>query len=381
MTPTSESRPSLRHLPLPAKLVVTVFLISTGLGYFTALIQLHFQKATPGELMPTKADTRESYHGTLGDQAPEGEPERPISKLEMLLTASEELPFNGSGSMVPAFFEKSGSGWRRAVQEHGEEQARAMRDTERQALVEWINSGEKRHEYYDLGFPIPEELQKRPITEDFINDEGNLDIQYLVAERCLSCHIEGGEGKVSLETYQDMTPYLELPVVTESGEMMSPKRMGLTKLAQSTHAHWLTLTILFSLTGMVVAFSSYPLWLRCSLAPLVLIMQMFEISCWWLARLDGNTGLFFADMIMVAGGVVALGLCAQILLSLFDLYNLTGKAVLVLIGLAVSGGGILFKTQVIDPHIAEEKAAMAKETASEEAEAGTGDSPTSDPGD
>ena len=36
--------------------------------------------------------------------------------------------------------------------------------------------------------------------------------------------------------------------------------------------------------------AAFPGWLRGILAPLVLVAQMAEIACWWLARLDGPTG-------------------------------------------------------------------------------------------
>ena len=53
-TPTPDpARYTLRDLPLPAKLVVTTFLISVGLGYLWAMAQIHFKHASAGEPMPT----------------------------------------------------------------------------------------------------------------------------------------------------------------------------------------------------------------------------------------------------------------------------------------------------------------------------------------
>ena len=57
MTP-SGPRWTLRDLPLPAKLVVTTFLISVGLGYLWAMAQIHFKHASPGNPMPTLADRK-----------------------------------------------------------------------------------------------------------------------------------------------------------------------------------------------------------------------------------------------------------------------------------------------------------------------------------
>ena len=48
--PTAPERLTLRALPLAARLVLAVFLIAVGLGYGSALVQLHFQHASPGQL-------------------------------------------------------------------------------------------------------------------------------------------------------------------------------------------------------------------------------------------------------------------------------------------------------------------------------------------
>ena len=52
---------TLRNLPLAARIVLSAFLISVGIGYTSALVQLHFQHAKPGELMPTKEDAADDF--------------------------------------------------------------------------------------------------------------------------------------------------------------------------------------------------------------------------------------------------------------------------------------------------------------------------------
>src|ERR1700752_4089113 len=94
------NRLTLRDLPLAARIVLAAFLLSVGLGYFSAMVQLHFQHASKGELMPTADDVVRHFHGEAG--------QKPASKLQRLVenTATGQ-PFNGSGSMVAAFFKKS----------------------------------------------------------------------------------------------------------------------------------------------------------------------------------------------------------------------------------------------------------------------------------
>ena len=55
---TTTSRPVLRDLPLAARLVIATFLLSVGIGYFSALVQLHFQHAKPGSLLPDAERTQ-----------------------------------------------------------------------------------------------------------------------------------------------------------------------------------------------------------------------------------------------------------------------------------------------------------------------------------
>src|SRR5258708_1322461 len=84
----SKTRSTLRDLPLPAKLVVTVFLISVGLGYFWGLMQMHFKHASRGNIVPTVGDAVERFSGQRppwekADAAPaEPKPaERPAAKM------------------------------------------------------------------------------------------------------------------------------------------------------------------------------------------------------------------------------------------------------------------------------------------------------------
>src|SRR5438105_2752323 len=107
--PTPPPRFTLRDLPLSARLVLSAFLISAGVGYFSALVQLHFQHARAGEPLPNKEDAAETYHGTPG-----------MSTLERLIRADESKPFDKFGTMRPAFYTES-VGWDTQVAERAAE--------------------------------------------------------------------------------------------------------------------------------------------------------------------------------------------------------------------------------------------------------------------
>src|SRR5688572_3036315 len=101
------ARFTLRQLPLPAKLVVTTFLLAVGLGYTAAMVQMHFQHTRPdGEPMPMVEDVVEIFAGKRKPK-PGETAAAPVSKLERLVRGPVRgAPFNGSGSMAPAFFHK-----------------------------------------------------------------------------------------------------------------------------------------------------------------------------------------------------------------------------------------------------------------------------------
>ena len=56
---------TLRDLPLPVKVVVSVFLMAVGVGYTSALVQLHMQDARDGKPMPTVDDVVRKYTGKV----------------------------------------------------------------------------------------------------------------------------------------------------------------------------------------------------------------------------------------------------------------------------------------------------------------------------
>src|SRR5437870_2435166 len=89
--PTPAPRFTLRQLPLPAKLVVTCFLLAVGLGYSSAMVQLHMQDARSGKPMPTVADVVAKF---TGKRWHESAPPRQVSKLEKLIMGpAEGAPF------------------------------------------------------------------------------------------------------------------------------------------------------------------------------------------------------------------------------------------------------------------------------------------------
>ncbi len=335
-------RMTLRDLPLPVRLTLSLFLISVGLGYFSALVQLHFKDAMPGEALPTPDDLVEIFSGVENWTGKKPPAAKPVSKLEQLVMAPETLAHNGTGTMSFAFFGKK-------VKTDDE---RTRREGEQLAVQAWINAPDKEREetYNNDAFPLPKSLADHPITKDFV-DNANVKVKSILDVRCAKCHgDEGLEGKKKLVDYTDFTDVLTVP---EAGR--TSRQMSLDHLSQTTHLHLLSFCMLWMLTGLIFAFSSYPTWARCILAPIVLLAQVADVCCWWLARLNG-VGPYFALAIIGTGSVVGFGLFLQIVLSLFNMYRMKGRAVLVLL-LAAAVASAVAVEPIIDGHLAREKAA------------------------
>lgn len=363
------ARLTLRDLPLSAKMVITCFLISVGLGYCWALMQLHFKHASKGNLVPTPADTVARFSGKPWpldgpEEKPPPAPANPFGKfakdpakiktlitercavchsedggeephldsfakladylqpknggkgkIHKLITAADDAPWGKDGSMRLAFTEKSyiaNNEWKKEFPKLAPEKQKellAEREAERQVLIAWIEAGATKESYEKDSFKLPEAPPA--------------------------------------------------PAVETRESKAKKRQLDVDALTQSTHAHLLTFSLLWAATGLVFAFTSYPGFIRFFIAPLVLIFQVLDIACWWLARLP-DVGPYFALAIMGTGAIVGLGLALQIVLSLFNMYGWKGKILLFLLLLGAGGGGGLVYIKYVAPMVADEKAAVAK---------------------
>ena len=397
---TDKANPvSQQHWDLPLRLIAATFLCSVGIGYVSAMVNLHFQEASPGNLLPGPDDVVRVYHGS-----------KHPNQLLRLLEAPEGLPFNGSGSMRSAFTRKKNPG---AIKTGGAEMLAHLKEAgfdvsppelkgkmeefavtwlelERLTLIAWIEAGFPESAYQEDSFEVPKNIatQFDALREAFLRQVGQLkhkgeppaektidpqglhfcdtlkihegkmtgQIKTILDERCARCHAPGKSvGSYPLSKFEHVQVYLEEDLGAEHGK-------SLAKLALTTHVHLLGFAVLYGLTGLIFALLPYPAWLRIILAPAPLILQVFDISFWWLARLDAPMGPIFAKGIMATGGLVAMSLGGQIVLGLWGLFP--GKArYLVVAALALAGiFGLGGKVLVVDPYLAKEAAESHSKT-------------------
>lgn len=357
MTDTT-TRFTLRQLPLPAKLVITCFLLAVGGGYTAAMLQLHLQDSKSGKPMPTMHDVVLKYTGKKWFETQADVP-KPVSLFVKLIMAEEEgLPFTGTGTMSPAFFNKCPEFTR--VGRGGEDQRqrlRGERNGERAVLVLWAESpaDKRKQAYQDDHFGVEPEHMPKQFTKEFRGPGDAVKVKSIIENRCTRCHKTGGDdikaANFPLVSYADIEKYLSAPATApfrSGGDWVRVQEpISIEKLTQSTHAHLLSFAVLFSLTGLVFAFSSYPCSLRCVLGPWVLLAVVADVSLWWLARQCNEWGPYFAMGIIGTGAAAGVGLAGQIILSVFNLYGPKGKFIMLL--LFTLGGtiaGLVFLNQI-----------------------------------
>jgi hypothetical protein len=299
---STEPRLRLRDLPGEIRFVLGVFLVLTAFGYLAALVQVHYQSAGSGELLPGLDRVRERYAGSV---------EPAHSKIERLLEA-DQGPFNAHGTMRPAFTTQSRD-WEKLTSSLGsDERAKlgAEREGERLALIHWVRSGGDRAAYDRDDYFIGHELAGQPITPDLLAGTDRVKVRTLIQRRCAECHSESGRmerpRRFPLDNYERLKPYIATKTAT---------RMALPALAQTTHVHLLELSLLFALTGTLFCLTSIPRSLRFAIGPLPLGAVAIDIACWWLARWDSS----FAWGILIGGTVAGIGLAVHIVVGLWEL--------------------------------------------------------------
>jgi len=238
MTETT-SRFTLRQLPLPAKLVLTVFLLSVGLGYSSAMVQLHMQHSDrDGEVLPPKENVVAIFSGKVWKKG--NDDEKTVCRLEEILPPDSNGRVN-SKNMTPALFGQDEGAYAEAQRKDPAKAAALapLREGERKVLIAWANAAPdtRKKSYQDDRFELPNDLVGKPFTPNYKADPKTVRIHSLLRDRCIRCHKPGGEkGDISLTTYEGISKYLPVAVDVPPGGgwVDSGRQMSLEKLTQSS---------------------------------------------------------------------------------------------------------------------------------------------------
>lgn len=241
----------LARLSLPAKLLVTLFLLIVGPGYLfgTANILFKHQNAD-GQPGLTPDDLRASFHGMTRTFQPD---DKVIVNSQML---TEVRP---DGSM------------REYLEDGGEGAVRG--------LITWLENGAKEEGFAQQG----------------LAEAGDPSAQEIIKAQCVECHnADGGEmADVPYSETADSDPTYELVLSTakaditveESGvQTQVIKPITTARLVHVTHAHILSIPVFTLLVGGLFLMTGLPTFLKLIIGPLPMLAVLLDISAWWIAR-------------------------------------------------------------------------------------------------
>ncbi len=273
----------LAKLTLPAKLMVTLFLLLVGPGYLCGTANIFFQhQMADGEPGLTIDDLRAAFHGMEKTYKPE---DKKIVNSAML----KEVRPDGS---MREYLEKGGEP--------------AIR-----GLLKWLENEAKEGEFDQSG----------------LAQEGDPSAKAIIQAHCIECH-NADDGDSSDIPYADtaqsepqysLVMEMATPEVTKevSGvQTQVIKPISIPRLVHVTHAHIFTVSVFTFLVGVLFMMTGVPDKLKLLIGPLPLLAVLLDIGGWWAARWFEP----FIYVIGAAGAILGTFYALQILCVLGSLW-------------------------------------------------------------
>ena len=165
-------------------------------------------------------------------------------------------------------------------------------DTERDLLLEWLNSDR--------------------ISDDYDNlDLGDFAPAEIIAVECLQCHGRSSADPIAKEYPLDY--WTDIQGIAFSREV---NPVDIKILAASTHTHAISLGVLSIVVSFLLLGTRLPRVIVGGLICLTAAALLADLGAWWLAR--SSSGLIW--VIVVAGGLYNGGTAFMLLLTLADMW-------------------------------------------------------------
>ena len=273
----------LAKLSLPAKLLVTLFLLIIGPGYLAGTANIFYKhQYADDEPGLTLDDLRATFHGMEKTFKPD---DKVTVNSEMLTQVRPD------GEM------------REYLEDGGEPAIRG--------LIKWLENEAKEDEF----------------TEEGLDQEGDPSAQAIIKAHCIECHnSDGGDMEdVPYAETDESDPQYALVMTTakpditveESGVQTKVyKPTGESKLVHITHVHVLTMPVFTFLVGVLFLMTGISDKLKLIIGPLPMLAVMLDIGGWWLARWIEP----FIFVIAAAGGIFGAMYALQILCILGSMW-------------------------------------------------------------
>ena len=289
MSPTSNCPVHLPSLSLPAKLMLTLFLLLMAAGVLVSLVNIYIHHHD-ADLDPalSKDDIRRTFHGMSKTVTSEQGTTRP----------SEMLKEVSPGGKMRKHLEAGGPA--------------AVR-----SLVAWLEAGGK-----EAGFAA----SNKPQTDD-------PSPQTVLAKNCVRCHNakDGEESDIPYAPDSSSAPQFAM-VAKLAAPAIGPKvaktettylaPTATNELVQVTHAHILVIPVFTLIIGGLFLLTGLPAGIKLILGPLPMLAVCMDIGGWWLAR-PFEPAIY---LIAAGGAILSVGLGVQILCVLGSMWFGTRRA-------------------------------------------------------
>ncbi len=128
----------------------------------------------------------------------------------------------------------------------------------------------------------------------------------ILSERCVGCHSDAsGMGLPDFTSYEGVRAYAKV----DTG-------VSLQSLIEVSHIHLFGIGLVLLGIGMIFRKACMTRWLKAVLMMLPFVAVALDISAWFLTKWDP----VFAYTVIVAGAMLGLGMAAQILISLYQIW-------------------------------------------------------------
>ena len=252
--------PTLSSLPLPWKLLITLFLIVLSAGFAVSeLYLMHTAEMADGKEGMSLDDITITFHG-----------DKTRTRLRSQATGAMKKYFSA------------------------EEEPDKLTDAEQvefKTLLAWNDAGAPESEFWDKA-----EKSKKPGP-----------IFTILDTHCMSCHSpEGMKKDDALDTFAGVSKFTEPDTGIEVG-----------RLLMLSHVHLLGMGMMFLLVGAAVAMSSFPTWMRCTLIVGGLSSILFDIFGWWGVKYFGAG---FSPIVMLGGVAMVGAFAGSVFVAMYDMW-------------------------------------------------------------
>jgi len=163
----------------------------------------------------------------------------------------------------------------------------------------------------NLEFP-----QQKQIIFDWIDkgtkeDTFKTEIAPILNDNCIACHsVEAEMGLPPLTSYNEVLAFTKM----DTG-------ISIHSLVRVSHIHMFGIAFILFLVGRIFVLCEMSVKLKRAMVIIPFLAILIDILSWYLTKITPG----FALLVIVSGGLMGISLCAQILISMYQMWFYTPK--------------------------------------------------------